>query len=89
MVEPIPSGSNAAAATTTYQYDAFGNLTQTSAPLGRVTSSQYDGNGNKTSDTDARGHTTTYQYDNLNRLIPQTELSVELQHAHNHGDQDL
>ncbi len=69
MVEPIPSGSNAAAATTAYQYDAFGNLTQTSAPLGRVTSSQYDGNGNKISDTDARGHTTTYQYDNLNRLI--------------------
>jgi YD repeat-containing protein len=69
MVEPIPSGSNAAAATTTYTYDAFGNLTQTSAPLGRVTSSQYDGNGNKTSDTDARSHTTTYQYDNLNRLI--------------------
>ena len=69
MIEPIPSGSNAAAATTTYQYDDFGNLTQTSAPLGRVTSSQYDGNSNKTSDTDARSNTTNYQYDNLNRLI--------------------
>ena len=59
----------AAAATTNYTYDAFGNLTQTSAPLGRVTSSTYDGNGNKISDTDARGNTTNYQYDALNRLI--------------------
>jgi RHS repeat-associated protein len=69
MIEPIPSGSNAAAATTTYTYDPFGNLTQTQAPLGRVASSTYDGNNNKTSDTDARSNTTNYQYDNLNRLI--------------------
>jgi len=58
MTEPVPSGSNAAAATTTYTYDPFGNLTQTSAPLGRVTSSTYDANSNKISDTDARGNVT-------------------------------
>ncbi len=69
MIEPIPSGSTAAAATTTYTYDPFGNLTQTAAPLGRVTSSTYDANNNKLSDTDARGNTTNYKYDALNRLI--------------------
>ena len=67
--QPIPAGSTAAAATTTYQYDALSHLTQTSAPLGRVTSSQYDANGNKISDTDARGNTTQYKYDALNRLV--------------------
>lgn len=56
-------------ARTNYQYDAFGNLTETDAPLGRTTKSQYDGNGNKISDTDANGKTTGYKYDALNRLI--------------------
>jgi RHS repeat-associated protein len=69
MTEPIPSGSNAAAATTNYTYDTLGNLIQTQAPLGRTTSSVYDSNGNKLSDTDARGYTTNYHYDALNRLI--------------------
>jgi RHS repeat-associated protein len=69
---PATSSSSAAAGTTNYQYNAFGNLTQTSAPLSRVTSSQYDANGNKTSDTDARGYTTDYSYDQLNRLSTTT-----------------
>jgi RHS repeat-associated protein len=69
MTEPIPSGSNATAATTTYAYDPFGNLTQTQAPLGRSTSSTYDSNSNKLSDTDARGNVTQYQCDALNRLV--------------------
>ncbi len=69
MTEPIPSGGTAAQATTTYTYDAFGNLTQTQAPLGRTTYSTYDANGNKLSDTDARGNITNYVYDALNRLI--------------------
>ncbi len=68
------SPGNTTPATTTYQYDPFGNLIQTSAPIDgagdmRITYSQYDGNGNKTSDTDARGYKTSYQYDALNRLI--------------------
>jgi RHS repeat-associated protein len=54
----------------------MGNLTQTTAPLGRTTSSQYDANGNKISDTDANGHVTTYQYDPLNRLSVTTYPTV-------------
>jgi len=70
---PIP-GSNVGgpASTTTFQYDPFGNLLQTSAPLGDVTSSQYDANNNRISSTDARGNVTTYQYDVLNRLTSTT-----------------
>ena len=68
MTVPVPSGSTAAAATTTYSYDDFGNLTQTAAPLGRTTKSSYDANGNKQSDTDANGKVTNYYYDFLNRL---------------------
>ena len=91
MTEPIPSGSNAAAATTTYTYDAFGNLTQSQAPLGRTTSSTYDSNGNKLSDTDARGNTTSYKYDNLNRLIETdfpdgTKKTVDLYDFRNNVD---
>ena len=70
MIAPTPTTrTGGSASTTTYHYDALGNLLQTAAPLGRTTSSTYDANGNKLSDTDARGNTTTYMYDALNRLI--------------------
>ena len=57
MIIPLPdSKTSSAAATTSYIYDALGNLTETDAPLGRTTKSEFDGNGNKTSDTDARNN---------------------------------
>jgi len=68
MVEPLLPGTNATEATTTYTYDPLGNLTETDAPLGRISKSTYDANGNKIDDTDALQHKTTYSYDALNRL---------------------
>ncbi|MFC1439658.1 RHS repeat-associated core domain-containing protein [Streptacidiphilus sp. N1-10] len=51
---------------TTYQYDAFGNLTKTTDPLGHATGATYDANGNETSSTDGNNQTTTYGYDAAN-----------------------
>jgi RHS repeat-associated protein len=58
--------------TTTYGYDALGNLQTVTAPLNRTTGYTYDNNGNKLSETDANTHTTNYQYDALNRLTKVT-----------------
>src|ERR1035438_4659606 len=70
MTTPTPASlTGSAASTTSYVFDAMGNLTSTAAPLSRSTSSTYDANGNKLSDTDARNNTTYYIYDALNRLV--------------------
>ncbi len=47
---------------TTYAYNAFGDVTQVTDPLGHTTSTQYDAAGNVTQVTDANGHVTQNTY---------------------------
>ena len=55
-------GATAADFTTTYDYNAFGDLTKTTDPLGHVTKFAFDQNRNRTSLTDPNGNSTTYSY---------------------------
>ncbi|MFC1415369.1 RHS repeat-associated core domain-containing protein [Streptacidiphilus cavernicola] len=57
---------------TTYQYDAFGDLTKTTNALGHTTSVGYDSDGNKISSTDGNNRTTQYGYDAADRLTSTT-----------------
>jgi YD repeat-containing protein len=57
------SGSYTLYATTTYTYDAAGNLLSTKSPDGSMTSAVYDGLGHATSKSDPDRGTTTYTYD--------------------------
>jgi YD repeat-containing protein len=61
---------------TSYEYDEFGNLLQTTYADGTTTSSTYDIFGRKTSDTNQLGQTRTYQYDADGRLISVTLPAV-------------
>jgi RHS repeat-associated protein len=54
--------------TTSYEYDADGNLTSTTDQLGHETTRAYDALGNLVSATDARGQTKTWTYDAAARL---------------------
>ena len=55
-------------AATGYTYDAYGNLTSKTDPLGRQTQYSYDTLGRRTSTTAPAGGTTTNTYDALGRL---------------------
>ena len=54
MVSPRgnAAGSNPASFTTSYGYDAFGDLTKITDPMGHVTTFGFDPNRNRTSLTD-------------------------------------
>jgi YD repeat-containing protein len=54
--------------TTTFAYDAFGRVTQTSFPSSSVETYSYDAVGNLTGKTDRKNQSITYTYDQLNRL---------------------
>jgi len=56
-------------------YDSYGDLLQSTDPLGNITSNAYDVNRNLISTTDQLGKTTTYTYDsNGNARPPPTRL---------------
>jgi RHS repeat-associated protein len=57
---------------TTYEHDAWGDVTATTDPLGDVTKATYDADGNKTSSTDADGNVTSYTYDPAGELTQTT-----------------
>jgi RHS repeat-associated protein len=61
-----------------YQYDAFGNLTQTLDPLGNKTLLSYDLKGRKTGMTDPDMGSWTYVYDALGQLVKQTDAKGQL-----------
>jgi len=71
MVSPAgnAAGGKPSAHTTSYTYDAAGELTEKIDQLGHTTSYGYDGNGNRTSVIDANGHKTKQVYDADNELI--------------------
>ncbi len=62
-------GSIALYATTTYSYDAAGNLLSTKSPDGSVTSAVYDDLGRVTSQSDPDRGTTTFIYDPNGNVI--------------------
>ncbi len=57
---------------TQFGYDAAGNLTSVTNPLGHVTTLAYDSAGRMTTRTEPTGLVTTYTYDNRSRLLTQT-----------------
>ncbi|MDR7017052.1 RHS repeat-associated core domain-containing protein [Acinetobacter sp. 3657] len=61
--------------TTTYSYDAVGDLTQTRNALGHITSySNYNGLGQVGKITDANGLVTEFTYDALGRITTEKEI---------------
>jgi len=62
-------GANPATFTTSFAYNAFGDLTLVTDPLGRKTVSDYDPNRNLLAVTDANLHKTSYMYDGANQRI--------------------
>jgi RHS repeat-associated protein len=59
--------------TTSYAYDAAGNVDQITRPGGAVTTRDYDGAGNLIAETDPEGGTRSYAYDAQNRLTSFTD----------------
>jgi len=58
--------------TTTFAYDAFGRVTQTTFPSSAFETYSYDGVGNLQGKIDRKNQSTTYTYDQLNRLAQKT-----------------
>ena len=61
-------GAGAAAHTTTYAYDAAGNLVSTRDARGHTTTTSYDARSNRVALTDANARTTRWTYDVASRL---------------------
>ncbi|MEA2635502.1 MAG: hypothetical protein QOH92_2269 [Chloroflexota bacterium] len=57
------TGGNPSAFTTSYTYNAFGDLLTATDPLGHETIYKYDGNRNMTQVTDPNNNATIYSYD--------------------------
>jgi RHS repeat-associated protein len=57
------TGGTPSASTTSYTYDAVGNVVTTTDPLGHVTTTVYDADNGPISVTDPLGHMTTTTYD--------------------------
>jgi RHS repeat-associated protein len=67
------SGGNPAAFTTTYTYDAYGNLITTTNPAGDSTAATFDPLARQLTATDADNHTTTSTYDADGQLTKTTQ----------------
>jgi RHS repeat-associated protein len=68
----LPATMTSHGVTTTYTYDANGNVLSTVDTLGRTTAFTYDSAGNKTSSSDGQT-TTSFNYDAANRLLTSTD----------------
>lgn len=67
------AGANAAEFTTTYEYDAEGNLDKMTDGLGHSTIYGYDADGNRTSEKNAEGATRKWEFDAAGDLISETD----------------
>ncbi len=74
---------------TSYQYNAFGELTATVDPKGNTTSLTYDLRGNKTGETTALGFSTTYQYDNNGNVINEINGEGWIKTTYNRNNQPV
>ncbi|MFP4474495.1 MAG: RHS repeat-associated core domain-containing protein [Desulfatibacillaceae bacterium] len=65
--------TDASGNTWTYQYNAYGQVTVATDPMGYTTTYEYDPRFQKVaSETDPLGNTTTYQYDDRGNLVRET-----------------
>ncbi|MFK2891062.1 RHS repeat protein, partial [Dyella flagellata] len=70
---------NGASPTTTYTYDANGNLLTSTDPNGAVTTYSYDANGNLLSVEDGAGNTVSYAYNAADQVTSKTTYTVPAQ----------
>ncbi|WP_426270378.1 LysM peptidoglycan-binding domain-containing protein [Dyella kyungheensis] len=76
VIAPAINGSSP---TSTYTYDANGNLLTSTDPDANVTSYSYDANGNLLSVEDGAGNTVSYTYDANNQVTSQTTYTAPAQ----------
>ena len=67
------SGADPAQYTTTFTWDAAGNLLSSADPLGELTTQAFDPAGNLLAVTDANNHTTSFGYDEGDHLTSVTD----------------
>lgn len=70
--------AGASARSTSYVYDAAGQLSQTTDAAGKVESYTYDSVGNRLTLTNKNGDVWHYNYDNLNRLVEEITPSISV-----------
>jgi YD repeat-containing protein len=72
-----PAAAGGTAQTTSFAYNANGDVISTTDPTGNVTTFQYDSNGNEVSRQDRLGNVVTRTYGSKNELLTETH-SLEL-----------
>jgi YD repeat-containing protein len=79
LTSVIAPAINGSSPTTSYTYDANGNLLTRTDPNGAVTSYAYDANGNLLSVEDGAGNTVSYTYDANDQVTSKTIYTVPAQ----------
>ncbi|MEN2790519.1 LysM peptidoglycan-binding domain-containing protein [Sphingomonas oligophenolica] len=69
--------TSTASLTTTYQYDADGNVVKLTAPNGAVTWSWYNAQGHKSAQLDAEGYLTTWAYNAEGNVTNETRFATK------------
>jgi len=76
VIAPAVNGNSP---TTTYAYDADGNLLTSTDPNGAITTYQYDASGNLLSVEDGAGNTVSYTYNANDQVTSKTTYTVPAQ----------
>jgi len=79
------AGANPADYTTVYGYDAAGELTSITDPLGGIRRSGFDADRRLVASTDPNGHVTAYRYDDADRLVSVTGPDAGTRSAAGHS----